>query len=755
MFEFLLSASLGILTTKIISKVTNETNRQLRVFIYIIAVVTIFALAVVYTAVGSIDTPPDWYQLTEWFFKNFNANVSLQIVMLALVLGGVIFLSEKEKGYLSFKQYSKKIRNFTSEAQEGNTITIVAGDMDFLGYIQTEEGYTGELMDNNLEYRQLLEKRNGIKLRILCSLGLDSQIINSIEQNTTSPKRLYSEYRAAGNLKAGVFQQLLRIGKISTDFGRSVEIRFYDSHDEYTQKLRGRFINEKGIVYQKVLNREDKYSIEELNANTFPVYYGLFLSKWNEDDVNTSTKIVRFCELLYHFTVDKEIRYKMALIYVNSYEIARKGRKRKEFPPFGVMYLAAAVRNEPGWSVDIISVDEHIQPNQLKWDKYDVIGFSIISSYSYEILKNCYDACKKRRDVVILAGGYQAEKYSNEVFRDFAADIIFKGEGEDSIRSFCQHYKDRNYSEIEGIIYKDSNNSIIPTKGRGQVDLDKILPPARDLLPTNDIVMTDRLAGTDLRMVHMLFSRGCPGNCYYCAANQNGKNSAIRYRNKIKIVEELNDLKEQYDIQGFSIIDDCFLTDSEKAIEICEYIAENDLGLKWSLAARVDNITEKILDVLKRAGCIEIKFGVETGSDQLLQAMHKGKDVTVECAENAIRLTKQYGINVKLFIITGLPGETDETHNQTKQFLEKMYNERLVDRISLLRFTPLAGSYIYDHPDKFEINEKMLQIKYFNKMSLYKRSFNWWNTRERLVQCDKWYRDMQDFITSKPLWKDC
>lgn len=59
----------------------------------------------------------------------------------------------------------------------------------------------------------------------------------------------------------------------------------------------------------------------------------------------------------------------------------------------------------------------------------------------------------------------------------------------------------------------------------------------------------------------------------------------------------------------------------------------------------------------------------------------------------------------------------------------KMYNERLVDRISLLRFTPLAGSYIYVHPDEFEINEKMLQIKYFNKMSLYKRSFNWWNTR--------------------------
>lgn len=131
--------------------------------------------------------------------------------------------------------------------------------------------------------------------------------------------------------------------------------------------------------------------------------------------------------------------------------------------------------------------------------------------------------------------------------------------------------------------------------------------------------MTDRLAGTELRMVHMLFSRGCIYNCFYCAAGQDNRIREIRYRNKFKIVEELQMLKNLYSIDGFSIIDDCFLTDQEKAIEICDYIADQNLNLKWSLAARVDSINDEVLTALRKSGCIEIKFGVETGSDLLLK----------------------------------------------------------------------------------------------------------------------------------------
>ena len=155
---------------------------------------------------------------------------------------------------------------------------------------------------------------------------------------------------------------------------------------------------------------------------------------------------------------------------------------------------------------------------------------------------------------------------------------------------------------------------------------------------------------------------------------------------------------------------------------------------------------------LKNAGCIEIKFGVETGSNELLAKMHKGGEVTAECAEKAIRLTKSYEIDVKLFIITGLPGETDVTHNETKEFLEKLYQDKQIDRVSLLRYTPLAGSHIYDNPDQFGINSSTLGIDTFQKTRLYRDSYDWWSDSSIMGKCETWYNDMRKFIDER--WKD-
>lgn len=711
------------------------------------------------------------YNCAKNIIERWDNDIIVQCVALLFVIIGISILNKKESGTLSFKEYSKKIEAFTRRANDSSEVTLIAGDMDFFGRISVDKTNVSPLMSENNEYKQLYSFKDKIKLKVLCSNKLQKDTVDAIVHGTMKPELLYNKYRIGNNLNDPIFQQLLRIGKIKSDF-IGAEIRFYNS-DTDDKRLRARFIDNEGIVYRKedtrdkifvkdaimalkgnpfkllerwkkLQKKEDLYSVNYLSAQEFDLYNDMFQTKWNACDLERCKKIVSFCEELYHYVNDEENLYKMALIYVNSYEVARKGERRKEFPPFGVLYLAASVRQERGWKVDVISVDENTKNDKLNWVNYDVIGFSIVSSYSYGILKKCYDASKRKRDVVILAGGYQAEKFCNEVFRDFDADIIFKGEGENSIRKFCQHYKDRNFESVKGIIYKNSQNEPIATKDRAEIDINKIPEPARLLLPTEDVVMKDRLAGTEKKMVHMLFSRGCPYNCYYCAANQDGKNKKIRYRDKRKIVDELNNLKNTYGIEGFSIIDDCFLTDEDKAIEICDFLQQQKLNLVWSLAARVDHINDKVLRALKKAGCIEIKFGVETGSDKLLQEMQKNVDI--KKAEEAIRNTKKYGIGVKLFIITGLPGETNDTHEETKKFLERMKAEELVDRVSLLRYTPLAGSHIYDVPDKFGINGRTLKIENFDKMHLYRKSHDWWDDKKRFADCNRWYNDMQNFI---------
>lgn len=774
MVNLFLSAFLGVFVGKIIDIFQCSKKKQNSIYLFT-GILSVF-VACVYTLDIQSDTPTFVSLEVKKLIDGWDDNLIAQAISFCAVLIGIMVANKYEDGFLTFKKYSKRIYDFTSKAHDGSSVILVAGDMDFFGGIKTEEIEPPYLMEESEEYNQLLQLADKIKLKILCNNKLEEKLFNAIMADTISPKIFYNKYRIGGNLGSSSFQQLLRIGKIKSDFGRGVEIRFYNSDDDDT-RFRGRFIDSEGLLYRKerekikynylmfvksfiknplklkqhiheIQQREDLYSIEYLNDQKYDHYYDMFKLKWDIYDSEKCDKIVSFCESLYHFVNQDEIKYRMALVYVNSYEIARKGKKRKEFPPFGVLYLAASVSVEPGWKVDIKVIDENRYTLDLS--EYDVVGFSIVSSYSYAWLKRCNDTSDMKDDVLKIAGGYQAEKFWHEVFRDFETEIIFKGEGEDNIRKMCQQYRARNFSTIKGIIYKDNKGSICHTEGRGAVDIDKIPEPARYLLPIQDVVMKDRLVGKDKIMVHMLYSRGCPNICRYCAANQNENNLRIRYRDKHLIVKELVNLKRAYNIEGFSIIDDCFLTNKKKAIEICEFIAKSHLNLEWSLAARADHIDDERLDALRKAGCIEIKFGIETGSNDLLKEMEKG--ITVELAEDAIRKTKAYGIGVKLFIITGLPGENQKTHKETICFLERMSQEKLVDRVSLLRYTPLAGSYIYDHPDKYGINNQVLKIENFDKMHLYKKSHDWWIDKQRFKKCNNWYNELQKVIEQN--WGD-
>lgn len=774
MFNLFMSAFLGVLVGKVVDIFESSKKKQNSIYLFM-GIMCVF-VAYFFIQEERLDNPSCVYVEFKKIIDGWDSNILIQSVFFFFVLVGITITNIYRSGFLTFKQYSKRIYDFTLRAHEGSTVTLIAGDMDFLGGIKVEQEKVPLLMEESKEYIQLLQLGDRIKLKILCNHKLEEKVANAIIEDTISPKFFYNDYRIGGNLGCSSFQQLLRIGKIKSDLGRSVEIRFYNSENDDT-RFRARFVDDEGIVYkketekvkfrllemiktlignplklkeriQKITHREDLYSIHYLNKQEYVYYYDMFKIKWDLYDSVKCDKIVNFCESLYHFVNRDEKKYHMALIYVNSYEIARKGKRRKEFPPFGVLYLAASVNEEPGWKVDIKAIDENNY--KLNLLEYDVVGFSIVSSYSYAYLKKCNDTSDMKDDVLKIAGGYQAEKFWHEVFRDFETDLIFKGEGENSIRQMCKQYRTRNFSAIDGVIYKDNRGGIAQTEGRGNVDIDKIPEPARYLLPIQDVVMKDRLAGTEKSMVHMLFSRGCPNDCIYCAANQNGNNKCIRYRDKQLIVKELLNLKSAYNIDGFSIIDDCFLMNKKEAIEICKFIAESNLGLVWSLAARVDNVDDEILEVLQKAGCIEIKFGIETGSNDLLLKMQKG--ITIEMAEKVIQKTKAHGIGVKLFIITGLPEENEKDHIETIRFLEKMKKEGIVDRVSLLRYTPLAGSYIYDHPENYGINSQELKTDNFDKMYLYERSYNWWNDERRLMICDKWYNEIQTLIDKN--WGD-
>lgn len=372
---------------------------------------------------------------------------------------------------------------------------------------------------------------------------------------------------------------------------------------------------------------------------------------------------------------------KVCLVYPECYELARFGTVRKEFPPFGVMYLASALEQH-GIEVQIVATSTN--NNVFDFSSFDLVGFSISSSVAYPLIKQTKINSNYKKNCILMAGGIHASLYPANVLNELDLDLISIGEGEKTICDIVDRIYDRDFSKIKGIYYKMNNEIIINSPQDIICNLDKIPFPARHLLPKDSIVM-ERLADTKLPIAHVLFTRGCPYHCNFCA-NQDHK---IRYRSKENIIEELRTLIKDYNIQGFCITDDNFLIDKNKVLPIINEIAK--LNLQWSTLSRVDTIDFELLERLKQSGCIEIKYGVESGSQKILDSMNKG--ITIEEIKKAIYLTAKVGIKSKALIMHGYPGENLQTTKETIALLEELKN--YISRVGLTYFTYLPGSPIY------------------------------------------------------------
>ena len=248
--------------------------------------------------------------------------------------------------------------------------------------------------------------------------------------------------------------------------------------------------------------------------------------------------------------------------------------------------------------------------------------------------------------------------------------------------------------------------------------------------------MSDRLAGTKTRMTHIMMSRGCPFSCHFCAVSQ----KRIQYRSGINVKAELEQLKSRYNIDGFAIVDDNFVVNKNKVIDICENI--KDLSLKWSALSRVDTVDYELLEVMHDAGCIEIKFGVESGSDRMLSLM--GKNVSCNQIKQAVTLAHSAGINVKAFLVHGFPGENFETTKETISLLKEISS--IISRVTLFRFVPLPGSFVFRNAGMFNLH----LVDDWNKYHIYHNNFHWWGNKDDFLEVERSYQYLKSFIDN--LW---
>ncbi len=272
---------------------------------------------------------------------------------------------------------------------------------------------------------------------------------------------------------------------------------------------------------------------------------------------------------------------------------------------------------------------------------------------------------RKRSDAKIIIGGVHTSVSPEDYFNidDSPFDAAVIGEGEDALTEILEYEKTGNsdWQTIEGLVMR-KDGDIIRTKPRTfRKDIDDMpLPPYHKL----DMVYYTRPQTNLLRYVfcsgaHIFTSQGCPYECTFCA----NRLRKVRYRKLDHVIEEIRLLKEKYDIDGFYIQDDTFTIKPERVIEFCERLKAINLGLVWGIEGRVNQFPDNVFNALVDAGCMQMDFGVESGSQKMLDKMKKG--IKIEDVKRIFKLCRSHHVRTYASFLLNTPGETEEVVQQT------------------------------------------------------------------------------------------
>ncbi len=296
-----------------------------------------------------------------------------------------------------------------------------------------------------------------------------------------------------------------------------------------------------------------------------------------------------------------------------------------------------------------------------------VVG-ATCSTLNYNIATRILKRCKKfDPNIITLIGGPHVSFTATEVVMNNPwIDVVARGESDQTLIDLTVALQNgTDLSQVPGISYKE-NGAVINTRPRPLIkDLDRLPLPARHLLPLSRY----RALGQPCTVIT---SRGCPFGCIFCSAPKMfGR--GVRFRDPERVVDEIAYLREDLGFRNINIVDDTFTVKEAHVQSICEKMIEMKLDINWSVYSRVDTISPRMLRLMKDAGCTWICFGLESGSQMVLDRIKKR--ITVAQSREAVKMAKEAGINVLVSFILGLPGEDSVTASQTVGLAKELFSD--------------------------------------------------------------------------------
>lgn len=390
------------------------------------------------------------------------------------------------------------------------------------------------------------------------------------------------------------------------------------------------------------------------------------------------------------------------------------------FPPLGLGYIAAALKKR-GVEVELVDctfMQQREAIERIKRAEPQIVGFYSMFSMKKTTLELAYTLRNEGLDGCLFVVGGPLPSWSPESFLD-VFDVVAVGEGEQTMSELADCVaQGKKLSGVKGLIFRDGKH-IVNTGPREFIEnLDSLAFPTRDLFD-NEAYKKYYLEHFGYSTTSMITSRGCPFSCDFCSRPIFGAD--MRTRSVGNIVDEVEEIAALgYDRVWFS--DDCFTLNRHHLLDVCGEITRRSLDIGWECLSRVDTMDAQVAEGMKRAGCIGVFFGIESGNDSVLSIMKKR--ITTTQAQRAVHAAKAAGLKVGAFFIVGYPGESNKTVLDTVRFASGLP----LDYLSFTLPYPIPGTPLYervkDHGVSIEDWEEPKNYRLIRHKLLYASGFS-------------------------------
>lgn len=338
-----------------------------------------------------------------------------------------------------------------------------------------------------------------------------------------------------------------------------------------------------------------------------------------------------------------------------------------------------------------LTLNESIE--SIKSHKPTIAGISAFTE-EIDIAHNLCCLIKKfNSNILTVVGGPHVSAMPAETLKEFRNfDVGVIGEGEETFLNIIKHNRDRDFSQISGIVYRKENNIMLNNLNKSLININALPYPRWELFPldyykgrcTSSLYEKSK---ENILELPITTSRGCIYKCNFCYRIFG---NSLRLRDPKDVIGEMAYNIERFKAGLFFFADASFGQVENHGFSICEEIVNQGLNTKvsWEAEVRVD-ISQKLLELMKMANCKHVYFGIESGDKDILK--QSGKNINVQQIKNSVAYAKRLGLKVSTFFIIGHPFETKETAIRTY----RLANELSAHYANFAIMVPYPGTEIY------------------------------------------------------------